>query len=123
MSPSRSAQRCATIAVLASMALALVAGPASASGTTWWVDDDGKAGPSSCDGTDSAHTHIQTAVNAAGADDTVKVCDGSYTEQVTISGSRDGLTLTSVNSHGAVIKAAGGADLEHPHPRHHHERR
>jgi parallel beta-helix repeat protein len=111
VSPSRSAQRCAAIVVLASMAVALVAGPASASGTTWWVDDDGKAGPSSCSGTGSAHHHIQTAIDAAGANDTVKVCDGNYTEQVTISGSRDGLTVTSVNSHGAVIKAAAEQTL------------
>ena len=91
---------------MTSLAMALVAVPASASGTTRWVDVDGKAGPSSCDDTTSASTSIQSAVDASGANDTVKVCSGSYTELVTISGSRDGLTLTSVTSHGATIKGA-----------------
>src|SRR5579864_7395097 len=48
------------------------------------------------------HT-IQSAVNAAPAGSMIKVCAGTYVEQVTIP--TDGLTLYSVPDLGAVIKA------------------
>jgi parallel beta-helix repeat protein len=94
-----------SVVLLATLAAALAPAPVSASGTTRWVDDDGKAGPSSCSGSATAKTRIQKAINASGANDTIKVCPGTYTEKPSISGARDGLTLTSVTSHAAIIKA------------------
>ena len=48
---------------------------------------------------------IQAAVNAAAPGDTIKVCAGTYTEQVTIPASKNGLTLRSHVPLAAVIKA------------------
>jgi hypothetical protein len=50
------------------------------------------------------HT-IQSAVNAAPAGAMIKVCAGTYIEQVTIPTGKDGLTLYSVPDLQAVIKA------------------
>ena len=105
MARSHILRRFVGVLVLASMTVTLVAAPASASGTTRWVDDDGTVGTSSCDGTKAAKKHIQAAVDDSGPNDTVKVCPGTYVEKVTISGARDGLTLMSTKSHQAIIKA------------------
>jgi parallel beta-helix repeat protein len=48
---------------------------------------------------------IQAAVNAASAGDKVKVCPGTYTEQVTVGAGKDGLSLESEKPLQAVIKA------------------
>jgi hypothetical protein len=48
---------------------------------------------------------IQAAVNAASAGDKVKVCAGTYTEQVTVGAGKDGLSLESEQPLKAVIKA------------------
>lgn len=48
---------------------------------------------------------IQAAVNAAAPGDTIKVCAGTYTEQVTIPASKNDLTLRSHTPLAAVIKA------------------
>ena len=50
------------------------------------------------------HT-IQSAVTAASAGAMIKVCAGTYIEQVTIPTGKDGLTLYSVPDLQAVIKA------------------
>ena len=50
-------------------------------------------------------TTIQAAVNASGPGDTIKVCPGTYTEQVRITGhTHDGLKLQSVKPLQAIIK-------------------
>src|SRR5438105_7536447 len=50
-------------------------------------------------------TTIQSAVNASGPNDSVKVCPGTYTEQVVIMGHQhDGLRLESVNPLAATIQ-------------------
>jgi hypothetical protein len=69
--------------VLSALASSLVGSPASATSKTRWVDDDGKAGTSSCSGSKTAYTTIQKGVNAAGEGDTVKVCPGTYVGTVT----------------------------------------
>jgi hypothetical protein len=51
------------------------------------------------------YTSIQLAVNAAQPGDKIKVCRGTYMEQVTIPSGKDGLTLYSVPDLQAVIKA------------------
>lgn len=106
---SRIVRRLGGVLILASITLTLVAAPVHASGTTRWVDDDGKAGSSDCGGSKSAKKHIQDAVDASGPNDTVIVCPGTYTEYVTIKGSRDGLTLRSFTTGTAIIKAKAEA--------------
>jgi parallel beta helix pectate lyase-like protein len=54
----------------------------------------------------AAYTSIQAAVNASGPGDQIRVCPGTYLEQVLISGpSHDGLTLFSQQPLQAIIKA------------------
>lgn len=48
---------------------------------------------------------IQAAVTAASPGDTIKVCAGTYVEQVTIPAGKDGLTLRSHVPEAAIIKA------------------
>ena len=68
---------------------------------TFFVDDS----PADNDCPATPYTSIQAAVNASGPGDTVKVCPGTYTEQVRITGhGHDGLKLQSVKPLQAVIK-------------------
>ena len=48
---------------------------------------------------------INGAITAAVSGDTIQVCDGTYSEQVTIPASKNNLTLQSQNPLGATIKA------------------
>src|SRR3989454_3271645 len=71
------------------------------SGTTFWVDNT----PFDGDCPQATFTTIQAAVNASGPNDTVKVCPGTYTEQVQItSHDHDGLRLESLQPLAATIK-------------------
>jgi parallel beta-helix repeat protein len=91
--------------LLAILGLALMGMPTvtAASPTTRMVDDDGQASVGNCSGTGAAKKKIQAAVNAAHNGDTILVCPGVYTEQVTIT-DFDGLTVKSVKPWKAVIK-------------------
>jgi nitrous oxidase accessory protein NosD len=80
---------------LAAGALALSASPALAK--TSFVDDDGAQCPK------AAFTSIQAAVTVASPNDTVKVCPGTYAEQVRIEG-KDKLRLESLNPLAATIE-------------------
>lgn len=51
------------------------------------------------------YTTIQAAVTAAGPGDTIKVCPGTYVEQVIIPASKNGLKLRSERKEAAIIKA------------------
>ena len=63
------------------------------------VDDDGLDCPN------FQYTTIQAAVDAAMPGDKIKVCPGTYIEQVTIPAGKDGLTLFVESAFQAVIKA------------------
>jgi hypothetical protein len=94
----------------ACLALPLLAGSASAiTGSTYWVDADGMAGPANCDQTTpaSASTTIQAAVDLTAAADIVKVCPGTYLEDVVINGyaGHSGITLVSVEPFKAKIQS------------------
>ena len=71
------------------------------SGNTRFVDNtplDGDCPP-------TTYTTIQAAVNASGPNDTIKVCPGTYTEQVRIMGhNHDGLKLESLTALAATIQ-------------------
>jgi parallel beta helix pectate lyase-like protein len=78
---------------LADLAGAGVAGAASASagdGPHMLIVDDNHA-----DCPNAQFTRIQDAVDAAGPNDAIKVCPGTYDEQVTIGPGKDGLRLFS----------------------------
>ena len=79
-------------------AMALGASPASAKELR--VDDDHAQCPN------AQFTSIQAAVAAADQNDTVKVCPGTYTEQVRIeTHAKDGLKLVSLVPQKAIIQA------------------
>ena len=85
--------------------LAVVGAPVAAAGpTSRYVDDDGMAGRSGCSGTRPVPRKVQRAIKAAGPDDTILVCPGTYTEQLTIRGARDGLTVKAVEPWTATIR-------------------
>jgi parallel beta-helix repeat protein len=74
---------------------------ASSSGTVYWVDNT----PLSGDCPPTSYPTIQAAINASGPNDTVKVCPGTYPEQVRIVGhNHDGLKLESLKPLQAVIQ-------------------
>lgn len=92
---------------MCSLLLLAAAVPAAASAnarTTRWVDDDGKAGPTSCGGSRTATKRIQTAIDRSDRNDVVIVCPGSYTGLIEISGSRRGLTVRGYSKWTAVVK-------------------
>jgi hypothetical protein len=79
------------------------AGPTSSTSSTYdnmlIVDDDRADCPN------AQFTSIQAAVDAASPGAKIKVCRGTYMEQVTIPAGKDGLTLFSEGDLQAVIKA------------------
>jgi len=77
-----------------------VASPMTDPGTRW-VDNT----PMDGDCPQAAYLTIQSAINASGPNDTVKVCPGTYSEQVRIVGhNHDGLKLESLTPLQAVIQ-------------------
>jgi hypothetical protein len=76
-----------------------VASTTATSGSMLIVDDD------LADCPNAQFTSIQAAVDAAPPGATIKVCRGTYVEQVTIPAGKDGLTLFSEGDLQAVIKA------------------
>lgn len=67
------------------LALTALAPGVALAATTLVVDDDGFASAASCAAGTAAYTTIQSAVDAAAAGNTIKVCPGTYNESVTVS--------------------------------------
>lgn len=84
--------------------------PTVAATKTRWVDDDGKAGPTSCNSRVAARKGVQAAVNVSRAGDTIKVCPGTYTGAVSITGARDGLKVLAATSTRPVLQLAPAAE-------------
>jgi parallel beta-helix repeat protein len=78
------------------------------------VDDDGMASSTDCDAANATHATIQSAVDAAAAGATVKVCPGNYNEDVSISGpGKANLTLLGSGASSTTITGqhtSGGPD-------------
>lgn len=84
--------------VVAGLAFAVHVG--AAPGATLVVDEDGQATANNCNSsTVTPYTTVSAAVTAATAGDTVKVCPGTYTEDVTID---KALTLKGAKADSAV---------------------
>jgi hypothetical protein len=88
----------ALLSLLAAGALGAPVGAGSPD--TRYVNDDG-SGPGSCGS--GAFSTIQSAVDASGPGDTVLVCAGTYSEQVVIDETLDGLTLRGVRPWRATV--------------------
>jgi parallel beta-helix repeat protein len=80
--------------------LATVGPQAAAASSASFVVDDNLA-----DCPNATFTSVQAAVTAAPAGSKIKVCRGTYTEQVTIPAGKDNLTLFSEGKFQAVLKA------------------
>ena len=85
---------------LASVGLAGATATSAGDGPNMFIVDNDRA---ECP--NAQFTSIQAAVAAAGPGDSVKVCPGTYTEQVVIGPGKNGLTLFSEVPLAAVIKA------------------
>jgi parallel beta-helix repeat protein len=82
----------------------------TSSGTTFWVDNT----PLNGDCPQATFLSIQAAVTASGPNDTVKVCPGTYTEQVQIVGpTHDGLRLESLTPLAATIQWPAVPSVNH----------
>jgi parallel beta-helix repeat protein len=78
----------------------------SNSGATHWVNDDGLPAPPGTSCNNPGYATVQGAVNVALSGDRINVCPGTYTEQVSISGTaKNNIVLRSVRTWQAVIKA------------------
>lgn len=87
--------------ILVALAAAVVCGTGAtnALAKTYTVDDDLVDCPK------AEFTSIQAAVTAAGPNDAVLVCSGTYVEQVVVGPGKDGLDLRSQEPLAAVIQA------------------
>jgi hypothetical protein len=104
------------LAMALALSLLLLGAGQALAATTRVVDKDGMATPSNCNSnTPTPYTTIQSAVDASGPNDTIKVCPATYSEQVRILGStKNGITLTSTTRRAAVIQAPPTFDRNRP---------
>ena len=86
------------ISTVAAAILALQAAPAAGQQATTLVVDDDKV---QC--TDAGYTSIQEAVDAANPDTLIKVCAGTYEEQVTFGADKDDIILDGAGRDSTTI--------------------
>ena len=91
-----------TALLIGGLAQPALAGDTPSGPTVWYVDDDGLGTAQGCKGSQPIPDTIQDAVNLAAPYDTVKVCPGTYVEQVDVA--KEGLRLTATKPWAAVIK-------------------
>ena len=92
----------------ASVVVASVGLPIAPSHSVLVVDGDGRASAANCGARTPAFTTIQSAIDAAGGDATIRVCPGVYAESLVIAGDRlHGLTLVSTRLFAARIRPVG----------------
>lgn len=91
------------LAVSVVILAALVTAPALAAARTIVVDDDGAGSYQACNESRRAKRTIGAAIRAAGPDDTIWICPGTYRETLTISGERDGLTIEGSRPHTTIL--------------------
>ncbi len=102
---SRARIALAAVCALMLVTIAAPAGAASSRTTTRWVDDDGKAGPTSCGGKRKATTSIQKAIDRSDRNDVVIVCPGTFRERISVVGARHrGMTVRAYRRGTAIIK-------------------
>jgi len=90
------------VVIFACLALGLVFPGVASAAKTLYVDDSARAcGP-------GALSSVQAAVNAAAPGDTIRVCPGTYAEQVLLPRSKPNLKLRSVARLGATLKPPPG---------------
>lgn len=88
--------------ILILSALAFVVAVPTASAKTLYVDDD----RAQCRG--APFTAIQPAVDAAASGDTIRVCNGTYAEQVVLPQAKSSLSLRAVSRLGATLRPPVG---------------
>src|SRR5690349_13445752 len=93
-----------TLLLAAALTLATTA---SAEAKLWRVDDDRAQCPT------AQFTTVQAAVDAAGPGDDIVVCNGTYPEDVVISGDKGGLRLRADVVHGATVRSFLAFNVEH----------
>jgi len=85
----------------------VTASPALAQ-ATWIVDDDGQGSAVDCEGTTPAFATVGAAIAAAASGDTVRVCPGTYLENINFSGKA--IAVRSVAGHTLTVLDGGAAD-------------
>lgn len=93
--------------IATAVAVFAFAGPGvgQALGATLIVDDDGRASPpSNCNSSTATFSQIEPAVEASNPGDTINVCPGTYSEQVSMEADENGITLRSLTFRAAVVK-------------------
>ena len=103
-------RKLATLAAVAALATGF--GVGQALGATLVVDDDGMATAVDCDAGDATNSTVQGAIDAASEGDTILVCPGTYTQDLTIF--KNNLKLKGSGSATTIIEGVLTGDAAIP---------